>query len=75
MKKLKIVNLVVNIISLITFIAVLTKSLVWWQNMKERELNIYFSKSASGSHTPRISLPTTWIKEMGIKWFYSQKGS
>lgn len=34
--------------------------------MEERKLNISFSKSGSGSYTPRISLPATWIKEMGI---------
>ncbi|MPN36095.1 hypothetical protein SDC9_183600 [bioreactor metagenome] len=34
--------------------------------MEERELNISFSKSGSGSYTPRISLPATWIKEMGV---------
>ena len=52
--------------SLITSMAVLTKLLGWWQNMEERELNISFSKSGSGSYTPRISLPATWIKDMGI---------
>ncbi len=34
--------------------------------MEQRELNISFSKSGSGSYTPRISLPATWINEMGI---------
>lgn len=34
--------------------------------MEEREFNISFSKSGSGTYTPRISLPATWIKEMGI---------
>lgn len=33
---------------------------------EKRELNISFSKSGSGSYTPRISLPATWIKEMDI---------
>ncbi len=33
---------------------------------EKRELNISFNKSGSGSYTPRISLPATWIKEMGI---------
>lgn len=34
--------------------------------MEERELNISFSKSGSGSYTPRVSLPASWIKEMDI---------
>lgn len=34
--------------------------------MEKRELNITFNKSGSGSLTPRISLPMSWIKEMGI---------
>lgn len=33
---------------------------------EKRELNISFNKSGSGSYTPRISLPATWINEMGI---------
>ncbi|MPL91658.1 hypothetical protein SDC9_37734 [bioreactor metagenome] len=33
---------------------------------EKRELNISFSKSGNGYYTPRISLPATWIKEMGI---------
>ena len=32
----------------------------------ERILNISFNKSGNGSYTPRISLPISWIKEMGI---------
>ena len=34
--------------------------------MEERKLNITFSKSGSGSITPKLSLPSTWIKEMNI---------
>lgn len=34
--------------------------------MEKRNLNVSFNKSGSGSITPRISLPATWIKEMGI---------
>lgn len=33
---------------------------------EKRELNISFSKSGNGYYTPRISLPATWINEMGI---------
>ncbi|WP_195940925.1 AbrB/MazE/SpoVT family DNA-binding domain-containing protein [Romboutsia sp. 1001713B170131_170501_G6] len=34
--------------------------------MEKRKLNISFNKSGSGSYTPRISLPATWVKEMGL---------
>lgn len=34
--------------------------------MNKRQLNISFNKSGSGSITPKISLPSTWIREMGL---------
>lgn len=34
--------------------------------MDKRQLNISFNKSGSGSITPKISLPSTWIREMGL---------
>lgn len=34
--------------------------------MENRNLKISFNKSGSGSYTPRLSLPITWIREMGI---------
>ncbi len=35
--------------------------------MKEaRSLKISFTKSGSGSESTRISLPVTWIRELGI---------
>lgn len=34
--------------------------------MNIRCLNILFSKSGSGSTNTRITLPITWIKEMGL---------
>ena len=34
--------------------------------MEERELNIIFNKSGSGSMNTKVSLPITWIKQMGI---------
>ncbi|MGL5853662.1 MAG: AbrB/MazE/SpoVT family DNA-binding domain-containing protein [Cetobacterium sp.] len=34
--------------------------------MESRNLKVTFSKSGSGSITPRISLPITLLKEMGI---------
>lgn len=34
--------------------------------MEKRKLNISFNKSGRGSISPRINLPTTWVKEMGI---------
>ena len=34
--------------------------------MENRNLKISFNKSGSGSLTPRLSLPITWIREMGI---------
>lgn len=34
--------------------------------MKKRELKISFTKSGSGSDSSRITLPITWIKQMGL---------
>jgi len=34
--------------------------------MEERKLKILFGKSGSGSISPRISLPMSWIKDMGL---------
>lgn len=34
--------------------------------MEERKLNIIFNKSGSGSINTKVSLPVTWIKQMGI---------
>lgn len=34
--------------------------------MKKRELKISFTKSGSGSNSSRITLPITWIKQMGL---------
>ena len=34
--------------------------------MENRNLKVSFNKSGSGSYTPRLSLPITWIREMGI---------
>lgn len=34
--------------------------------MEERKLNIIFNKSGSGSMNTKVSLPITWIKQMGI---------
>lgn len=34
--------------------------------MEERKLNIIFNKSGSGSTNTKVSLPVTWIKQMGI---------
>ena len=34
--------------------------------MEERKLNIIFNKSGSGSINTKVSLPITWIKQMGI---------
>lgn len=34
--------------------------------MKKRELKISFTKSGSGSCSSRISLPISWIKQMGL---------
>ena len=34
--------------------------------MENRNLKVSFSKSGSGSLTPRLSLPITWIREMSI---------
>ena len=34
--------------------------------MEERKLNIIFNKSGSGSINTKVSLPVTWVKQMGI---------
>lgn len=34
--------------------------------MEKRTLKISFNKAGSGSITPKMTLPMTWIKEMGI---------
>lgn len=34
--------------------------------MEERNLNIIFNKSGSGSMNTKVSIPITWIKQMGI---------
>ena len=34
--------------------------------MEERKLKISFGKSGNGYLTPRISLPISWIKDMGL---------
>ena len=34
--------------------------------MENRNLKVSFNKSGSGSYTPRLSLPITWIREMVI---------
>lgn len=34
--------------------------------MEERILKVLFGKSGSGSISPRISLPMSWIKDMGL---------
>jgi len=34
--------------------------------MEERKLKVLFGKSGNGYLTPRISLPISWIKDMGI---------
>lgn len=33
---------------------------------EERNLKISFTKSGSGSESTRISLPITWVRELGI---------
>lgn len=34
--------------------------------MEERKLKILFGKSGNGYLNPRISLPISWIRDMGI---------
>ncbi|WP_207105097.1 hypothetical protein, partial [Clostridioides difficile] len=36
------------------------------KEMEKRILKVLLSKSGSGSLSPKISLPATWIKEMNI---------
>ena len=33
---------------------------------QKRELNVSYHKGGSGSTTPKVSLPTTWIRDMGF---------
>ena len=32
----------------------------------QRELKVSYHKGGSGTTTPKISLPTTWIRQMGF---------
>ena len=48
--------------------------------MEERTLKVNFNKSGSGSYTPRIALPITDLRDMGItpedrqiKYYYDKK--
>lgn len=34
--------------------------------INKRKLKVLFSKSGSGSTNTKVSLPITWLKEMGI---------
>lgn len=34
--------------------------------MEERILKIIFNKSGSGSITPKLNIPMSWIKNMGV---------
>lgn len=34
--------------------------------MEKRKLNIVWNKSGSGSYSTRITIPISWIKEMGL---------
>lgn len=34
--------------------------------MEERKLKVLFSKSGSGSTNTKITLPISWIKDMGV---------
>lgn len=34
--------------------------------MEERNMKISFGKSGSGSISPRVSLPLSWLKRVGI---------
>lgn len=36
------------------------------EKRETRNLNIIFNKSGNGYYNPRVSLPSSWIKEMGI---------
>lgn len=33
---------------------------------EKRTIRIYFNKAGSGSYTPKITLPSTLVREMGI---------
>lgn len=34
--------------------------------MEERILNVIFNKSGSGSITPKLNIPMSWIRSMGV---------
>ncbi len=34
--------------------------------MEERKLKIIFNKSGSGSITPKMNIPMSWVKDMGV---------
>ena len=34
--------------------------------MEERKLNVSFGKGGSGSFSPRIAVPITWLRDLGI---------
>ena len=34
--------------------------------MEERKVKIIFNKSGAGNITPRVTLPATWIKQLGL---------
>lgn len=34
--------------------------------IEERKARIIFNKSGAGNITPRITLPATWIKQLGL---------
>lgn len=34
--------------------------------MEERILKVIFNKSGSGSITPKLNIPMSWIKNMGV---------
>lgn len=34
--------------------------------MEEKELKVTFNKSGAGNITPRLTLPTSWVKELGL---------
>lgn len=48
--------------------------------MEERELKVNFNKSGRGSYTPRLTLPITDLRKMGItpedrqvKYYYNEE--
>lgn len=34
--------------------------------MEEKELKVTFNKSGAGNITPRLTLPTAWVKELEL---------